>query len=150
MTPPVLSAIFASASVGALTTVAAAKFVGFSFFLSLFLLWGLIQGLVFLAERYSDLVSGVQLWRSMVLSFVALFVMTLAWSLPSGFRPDVPDNLLLAMTSSILFGGVTAWLLTGRLYQFDAVHRAIVAVGVPLFVFCAIALAETVFRSFGG
>ena len=122
----------------------AARFAGFSFVYSLFILWVLLQGLVWLAERYSDLVSGVQWWRSAVLSLASMLVMVLAWDLPTGFRSDAPENLIFSMTSSIALGGLVAWFLCGQLYQFDIVHRIIVAVGVPLFVFCSLALGQTV------
>lgn len=118
------------------------KFVGFSFYLSLLLLWLFLQGLVWLAERYSSLVSGLQWWRSGLVGVICTMVMVLAWSIPRFIFGGETDNVIHAMTSGLIFGSVTAWFLCGWLYYFDVVNRIIVAIGVPILVLCSIALGQ--------
>lgn len=118
------------------------KFVGFPFYLSLLLLWLFLQGLVWLAERYSSMVSGIQWWRSGLVGVICTMVMVLAWSIPRFVFGGETDNVIHAMTSGLIFGSVAAWFLCGQLYHFDVVNRIIVAIGVPILVLCSIALGQ--------
>lgn len=123
-------------------TLAAFKFAGFEFFFSLLLLWILIQGLVWLAERYSNVISGVQWWRSAILGLIATIVMVLTWGIPKQIMGGEGHNLVHAMTSGMVFGGIASWFLCGRLYRFDSVHRIVIAIGVPILVVCALAFGQ--------
>jgi len=118
----------------------AMKFVGMGFFLSIIFLWLFLQGLVFLAERYSRLISNTEWWRSGIMAGVATMVHILAWQIPGFFSQQVTVDVIAAMTSSLICGTLVAWILIGKLYHFEFLHRLVVAIGVPVFVLCASAL----------
>jgi hypothetical protein len=118
----------------------AVKFVEIGFYLSIILLWLFLQGLIFLAERYSRLMSNTEWWRSGVIAGVAIMVHFVAWQIPGMFSEQVTVDRLAAMTSALIGGTVVAWILIGKLYQFEFLHRLVVAIGVPVFVICALAL----------
>ncbi len=116
------------------------KFVGMGFYLSIILLWFFLQGLVFLAERYSRLISNTDWWRSGIIAGVATMVHFAAWQIPGLFSEQVTVDVIPAMTSSLICVTVVAWIMIGRLYNFEFPYRLVVAIGVPVFVFSASAL----------
>ncbi|MDF1812925.1 MAG: hypothetical protein P1V20_11945 [Verrucomicrobiales bacterium] len=116
------------------------KFVGIGFYLSLIILWVLLQGLIFLAERYSDLVSQTEWWRSGIVAATGMLVYFFSWQLPGALGKE--GTITASMTSSLICGAFVGWILCGRLYRFELLHRLIVAVGVPVFVYCSIALGK--------
>ncbi|MDF1755103.1 MAG: hypothetical protein P1U89_20105 [Verrucomicrobiales bacterium] len=120
------------------------KFVGIGFYLSFVILWLFLQGLVFLAERYSRLISGIQWWRSGLIAIAGILVLVFAWPFPALFSEEETVNVISAMTSVLILGTVVAWIMCGKLYQFEFLHRVIVAVGVPIFSFCAFALGKVI------
>jgi hypothetical protein len=124
------------------TLFGAVKFVGIGFYLSLILLWVFVQALVWLAERYSRQISGTQWWRSGILAAIGMIVGIMSWQIPGLFSSEETVDVISAMTSSLMLGFLVAWMLLGRLYFFEFFHRAIVAVGVPILVFCALALGK--------
>lgn len=130
--------------------ISAIKFVGLGFYISLLVLWTLLQGLVWLAARYSRLISRVHWWRSGVLAFFCTMTMIVAWSFPFVFAEAEEDDVILAMTSSMVCGAIVAWFLCGRLYRFEFIHRVIVSVGVAIFVLFAMEIGRIIQWKFLG
>ena len=126
------------------------RFVGVGFYISLLVLWFLLQCLVWLAVRYSRLISDVDWWRSAALAFIATMVMIMAWSFPSLLGDIRQDDLIASMTSAMIAGIVAAWFLCGRLYRFELIHRAIVSVGVAILVLLSLEVGRIVQWKFFG
>ena len=116
------------------------RFAGIGFFLSLILLWIFIQILVFLAERYSRMISSTEWWKSGILALTGMLVYFYSWQIPEMMGGE--GKVTTAMTSSLICGSLVAWIISGRLYDLEFLHRLVVAVGVPVFVYCAIALGK--------
>ena len=119
--------------------LAEVKFVGLAFYLSLFFLWILVQGFVWLSVRYSRLISTTKWWKSAMVAFLTTLLMVVGWNLPQMIVDS--DYLMYSMTSAIACGTIATWILCGYLYNLEIMHRMIVAIGVPLLTFCATALS---------
>lgn len=118
------------------------KFVGVGLYLSAVLLWLFLQGLAFLAERYSRMISPLDWWRSAAMAVMGMMVGLIAWQIPGMFSKEEATNVVAAMTSTLICGFIAAWILIGRLYTFEFLHKIVVSLGVPIFYFCAIALGK--------
>ena len=128
--------------------LAAFKFVGIGFFISLLLLWGFLQGLIFLAERYSNMISRIDWWKSGMIALTGMIVFYFSWQLPGMIGGE--STVTTSMTSSLICGTFVAWIMCGRLYSFEFLHRLIVSVGVPVFIYCSVALGKVMAWKMGG
>ncbi len=115
-------------------------FVGLPYIFSILMLWLLTQGLVWLAERYSRMLSSTAWWRSGLMALLVTFSMVLAWSLPAKMMGLEIDNLVYGLTATIIVGGMMTWFLTGSLYSLEFTHRAVLTIGVPIMAIMALAV----------
>lgn len=111
------------------------RFVGLAFYLSLLFLWVLVQGFIWLSVRYSRLISTAKWWKSAMVAFATTVLMVFGWDLPRMISGT--ESLMVSMSSAIGCGAIATWILSGYLYNFEFMHRTIVAIGVPLLYFCA-------------
>ena len=77
-------------------------------------------------------------------------VVIIAWSFPSLFGDAEEDDIVVAMTSAMICGALTAWFLCGHLYRFEFIHRVIVSVGVAIFVLLSMEVGRIIQWKFLG